>query len=81
LRRRAFWLRNYPNTEFSDIRGNIQTRLQKLEEGDFDATILSLAGIKRMKMEIDYEMLPLMILRSFSGSNCRCRTFRQTGDQ
>ncbi|ATN07417.1 hydroxymethylbilane synthase [Chryseobacterium indologenes] len=61
LRRRAFWLRNYPNAEFSDIRGNIQTRLQKLEDENFDATILSLAGIKRMKMEIDYEMLPLMI--------------------
>lgn len=61
LRRRAFWLRHFPNTEFSDIRGNIQTRLQKLEDGNFDATILSLAGIKRMKMEIDYEMLPVMI--------------------
>lgn len=61
LRRRAFWLRHFPNTEFSDIRGNIQTRLQKLEDEDFDATILSLAGIKRMKMEIDYEMLPVMI--------------------
>ncbi|AZA47650.1 hydroxymethylbilane synthase [Chryseobacterium carnipullorum] len=60
LRRRAFWLKNYPHAEFSDIRGNIQTRLQKLEDGDFDATILSLAGIKRMKMDIDYEMLPLM---------------------
>ncbi|RKS96415.1 hydroxymethylbilane synthase [Chryseobacterium defluvii] len=61
LRRRAFWLKYYPDATFSDIRGNIQTRLQKLEEGDFDATILSLAGIKRMKMSIDYEMLPLMI--------------------
>lgn len=61
LRRRAFWLKNFPNAEFSDIRGNIQTRLKKLEEGDFDATILSLAGIKRMKMDIGYEMLPFMI--------------------
>ncbi|MDH6251771.1 hydroxymethylbilane synthase [Chryseobacterium sp. H1D6B] len=61
LRRRAFWLKNYPEASFSDIRGNIQTRLQKLEEQDFDATILSLAGIKRMKMDIGYEMLPLMI--------------------
>lgn len=67
LRRRAFWLKNYPNAEFSDIRGNIQTRLQKLEEGDFDATILSLAGIKRMKMDIDYEMLPLMIPAASQG--------------
>ncbi|MXS71225.1 hydroxymethylbilane synthase [Flavobacteriaceae bacterium W22] len=61
LRRRAFWLKHYPDAEFSDIRGNIQTRLQKLEEQDFDATLLSLAGIKRMNMDIDYEMLPLMI--------------------
>jgi hydroxymethylbilane synthase len=61
LRRRAFWLKNFPNAEFVDIRGNIQTRLQKLEDGDFDATILSLAGIKRMKMDIDYEMLPFLI--------------------
>ncbi|WP_080777549.1 hydroxymethylbilane synthase [Chryseobacterium phocaeense] len=67
LRRRAFWLKNYPNAEFSDIRGNIQTRLQKLEDGDFDATILSLAGIKRMKMDIDYEMLPLMIPAASQG--------------
>ncbi|MGE4512903.1 MAG: hydroxymethylbilane synthase [Chryseobacterium sp.] len=61
LRRRAFWLKNFPDAEFSDIRGNIQTRLKKLEEGDFDATILSLAGLKRMKMDIDYEMIPFMI--------------------
>ncbi|KFF28087.1 hydroxymethylbilane synthase [Chryseobacterium vrystaatense] len=67
LRRRAFWLKNYPHAEFSDIRGNIQTRLQKLEDGDFDATILSLAGIKRMKMDIDYEMLPLMIPAASQG--------------
>ncbi|NML69907.1 hydroxymethylbilane synthase [Chryseobacterium sp. RP-3-3] len=67
LRRRAFWLKNYPHAEFSDIRGNIQTRLQKLENGDFDATILSLAGIKRMKMDIDYEMLPLMIPAASQG--------------
>jgi hydroxymethylbilane synthase len=61
LRRRAFWLKYYPEAIFSDIRGNIQTRLQKLEDQDFDATILSLAGIKRMKMDIEYEMLPFMI--------------------
>lgn len=67
LRRRAFWLKNFPNAEFSDIRGNIQTRLQKLEEEDFDATILSLAGIKRMKMDIDYEMLPFLIPAASQG--------------
>ena len=61
LRRRAFWSEKFPNTQFSDIRGNVQTRLNKLEEGDFDATLFSLAGIKRMEMELEYEMLDFMI--------------------
>jgi len=61
LRRRAFWLEQFPNTEFFDIRGNVQTRLKKLEEGDFDATLFSLAGIKRMEMELDFEYLDFMI--------------------
>lgn len=61
LRRRAFWLEQFPETEFSDIRGNVQTRLKKLEEGDFDATLFSLAGIKRMEMKLDFEYLDFMI--------------------
>ena len=61
LRRRAFWSEKFPNTQFSDIRGNVQTRLKKLEERDFDATLFSLAGIKRMEMELEYEMLDFMI--------------------
>ena len=61
LRRRAFWSEKFPNTHFSDIRGNVQTRLNKLEEGDFDATLFSLAGIKRMEMELEYETLDFMI--------------------
>lgn len=61
LRRRAFWKRHFPQTEFSDIRGNVQTRLEKLEIGEFDATIFSLAGIQRMGMNIAYEELPFMI--------------------
>lgn len=61
LRRRAFWLNEFPNTQFCDIRGNIQTRLRKLEEGLADATMLSLAGIKRMEMDIEYEELPWIL--------------------
>ena len=47
LRRRAFWSKEFPDTQFSDIRGNVQTRLNKLEENDFDATMFSLAAIER----------------------------------
>ena len=67
LRRRAFWLKEFPNTEFADIRGNVHTRLQKLESSDFDATIFSLAGIKRMNLNLEYEELPIMISAASQG--------------
>lgn len=61
LRRRAFWLKEFPNADFVDIRGNVQTRLQKIENGLADATLFSLAGIKRMDWKIEYELLPFMV--------------------
>lgn len=61
LRRRAFWLKEIPGTPFTDIRGNVQTRLQKLEDGIADATLFSLAGLKRLGLQIPYEELPFML--------------------
>ena len=61
LRRRAFWLKEFPETEFADIRGNVQTRLKKLDDGIADATIFSLAGIKRMNLDITYEQIPFLL--------------------
>lgn len=61
LRRRAFWLKEYSGTHFEDIRGNVQTRLKKIEDGLADATVFSLAGIKRLSLPIHYEKLPFMI--------------------
>lgn len=61
LRRRAFWLKEFPETEFTDIRGNVQTRLKKLDDGIADATIFSLAGIKRMNLDIHYEQIPFLL--------------------
>lgn len=72
LRRRAFWLREFPDTQFSDIRGNVQTRLKKLEENDFDATMFSLAAIERMGLNIDYEFLPIMISAPAQGVVAVC---------
>lgn len=72
LRRRAFWAKHYPETEFCDIRGNVQTRLQKLEDQDFDATLFSLAAIERMGLAIDYEFLPMMISAPAQGVVAVC---------
>ena len=61
LRRRAFWLKEFPETEFTDIRGNVQTRLKKLDDGIANATIFSLAGIKRINLDITYEQIPFLL--------------------
>lgn len=72
LRRRAFWSKAFPQTEFCDIRGNVETRLRKLDEQDFDATLFSLAAIKRMGLNVDYEHLPMMISAPAQGVVAVC---------
>ena len=72
LRRRAFWSKEFPGTQFSDIRGNVQTRLNKLEENDFDATMFSLAAIERMGLDVHYEHLPNMISAPAQGVVAIC---------
>lgn len=48
LRRGAQILSKYPHLEIKWIRGNIDTRIQKLETEDYDAIILAAAGLRRM---------------------------------
>jgi len=48
LRRQAQVKRLRPDLEVIDFRGNVETRLVKLEQGKADATLLALAGLKRL---------------------------------
>ena len=48
LRRKAQLLHLRPDLVIEDIRGNVETRLRKLEEGEYDAIILAEAGLKRL---------------------------------
>jgi hydroxymethylbilane synthase len=48
LRRQALVLRSRPDVAIVTLRGNVETRLRKLEEGSVDATLLALAGLKRL---------------------------------
>ena len=50
LRRQAQILRRRPDLVVKPFRGNVQTRIQKLKDGDVDATLLALAGLKRLKI-------------------------------
>lgn len=51
LRRRMQIARLRPDIELRDLRGNVQTRLGKLDDGDFDAIILACAGLKRLNLK------------------------------
>lgn len=48
LRRRAQLLHARPDLQIVDLRGNVNTRLRKLEEENFDGIILACAGLKRL---------------------------------
>jgi hydroxymethylbilane synthase len=50
LRRLAQLRYHYPHLAFKDIRGNLNTRLQKLDAGEYDAIILAVAGLERLGM-------------------------------
>ncbi|MEY3646229.1 MAG: Hydroxymethylbilane synthase [Bacteroidota bacterium] len=59
-RRRAFLAHHFPQHDAVEMRGNLQTRLEKLKNGDCDAMLLAFAGVHRMEMEsFIVEHLPL----------------------
>lgn len=53
LRRQAQIKANRPDFNIEPLRGNINTRLRKLKEGQYDAIILALAGVKRLGWEAE----------------------------
>ena len=49
LRRKAMWLNRYPTHKVEDLRGNVNTRLQKLEDSEtWDGAIFAAAGLERL---------------------------------
>lgn len=48
IRRKAQWLNRYPNHTIENIRGNVNTRLQKLKEQNWDGAIFAAAGLERI---------------------------------
>jgi hydroxymethylbilane synthase len=51
LRRRAQLLARRPDLRVVDLRGNVPTRLEKVERGECDAAVLALAGLRRLGLE------------------------------
>ena len=62
LRRQAQWLNRYPNHTTTDIRGNVNTRLQKLEDSEWTGAIFAKAGLERINvLPENYEVLDWML--------------------
>lgn len=50
LRRQAQWLNRYPNHKVVDLRGNVNTRLQKLKDNNWEGAIFAKAGLERINL-------------------------------
>lgn len=50
LRRKAQWLHRFPSHKISNLRGNVNTRLQKLKESDWDGAVFAAAGLERINL-------------------------------
>ncbi|ABS55752.1 porphobilinogen deaminase [Methanoregula boonei 6A8] len=57
-RRRAQLLRHDPGLDIRDLRGNVDTRIRKMSEGQYNAVVLAEAGLSRLGIRIPGERLP-----------------------
>jgi hydroxymethylbilane synthase len=63
LRRQAQLLQLRPDLEVADVRGNVDTRLRKLDDGQFDAIVLAEAGLRRLGLaDRISQVLPLDVM-------------------
>jgi hydroxymethylbilane synthase len=51
LRRQAQWWNKYPNHSVVDLRGNVNTRMQKLQENDWNGAVFAAAGLERINLK------------------------------
>lgn len=77
LRRQALLLSDRPDLKIVPLRGNVQTRIDKLKDGQVDATFLAMAGLNRLNLSGDYihaietdDMLPACT-QGIIGIECR----------
>lgn len=62
IRRRAQWSARYPRHQISGLRGNVQTRLNKLKESDWHGAIFALAGLQRVALlPAEHQVLEWML--------------------
>jgi hydroxymethylbilane synthase len=73
LRRRAQLLAVRPDLQVLDLRGNVDTRLRKLREGQYDAVVLAVAGLERLGLAgAISQVLPLDLMLPAVGQGALC---------
>jgi hydroxymethylbilane synthase len=79
-RRAAQLLRLRPDLKIVPLRGNVETRLRKVEEGEVDATLLASAGLKRLSIDAGFAIPTEIILpapgQAVIGMECRTNDTR-----
>ena len=57
LRRQAMWWNKYPNHNVVDLRGNVNTRLQKLQENNWNGAVFAAAGLERLNLKPESNLI------------------------
>ena len=71
LRRRAQLLAARPDLQVPDLRGNVDTRLRKLSDGDYDAIVLAVAGLERLgRLDEAASVVDVSVLTPAPGQGC-----------
>ena len=90
LRRKAQWLHKYPKHTLVDLRGNVNTRMQKLQDQDWNAAVFASAGLDRIgkkpahSIDLDW-MIPApaqgaMVVVALADDEFSLQTLRQLND-
>lgn len=78
LRRKAQLLAARPDLRVTDLRGNLDTRLRKIEEGKYDAAVLACAGIRRLgKREVISHIIDIETIVPAVGQGALCIEIRE----
>src|SRR6185369_11255250 len=80
MRRKAQLLRLRPDLNIVPLRGNVETRLKKVEDGEIDATLLASAGLKRLCIDAGFAIPTEIVLpapgQAVIGMECRTNDTR-----
>ena len=78
LRRKAQLMAVRRDIRVADLRGNLDTRLRKIEEGEYDAVVLACAGIRRLgRQEVISEILDIDVITPAVGQGALCIEIRE----